>query len=63
MVAVPKLKDPPRQTASDAVLDQLSAQFNERLANLQAPNAGKKAAAVFKRKGKLSTRPKAGTAF
>ena len=114
MVALPKLEDLPRQTASDvknkwrevmrevresgsvaitnhssvevvlvnaeayrqlaasaaalkereaAVLDQLSAQFNERLASLQAPNAGKKAAAVFKRKGKLSSRPKAGTAF
>lgn len=46
-----------------SVLDQLSAQFNERLASLQAPNAGENAAAVFKRKGRLSTRPKAGTAF
>jgi prevent-host-death family protein len=46
-----------------SVLDQLSAQFNERLASLQAPDAGDKAAAVFKRKGRLSTRPKAGTAF
>ena len=114
MVALPKLEDLPRQTASDvknkwrevvrevresgsvaitnhssvevvlvnaeayrelaasaaalkereaAVLDQLSAQFNERLASLQAPDAARKAAAVFKRKGKLSTRPKAGTAF
>ena len=46
-----------------AVLDQLSAQFNQRLASLQAPNAGDQAAAVFRRKGRLSTRPKAGTAF
>ena len=46
-----------------SILDQLSAQFNERLAGLQAPDAGEKAAAVFKRKGRLSTRPKAGTAF
>ena len=46
-----------------SVLDQLSAQFNERLASLQAPDAGDKAAAVFGRKGRLSTRPKAGTAF
>ena len=46
-----------------AVLDQLSAQFNERLASLQAPDAGDKAAAVFKRKGWLSSRPKAGPAF
>ena len=45
------------------VLDQLSAQFKERLASLQAPDAGDKAAAVFKRRGQLSTRPKAGTAF
>ena len=46
-----------------AVLDQLAAQFDERLASLQAPGAGTKAGAVFKRKGKLSTRPKAGTSF
>ena len=46
-----------------SVLDQLAAQFDERLASLQAPKAGAKAAAVFKRKGRLSTRPKAGPAF
>jgi prevent-host-death family protein len=46
-----------------SVLDELSAQFNERLASLQAPDAAQKAGAVFKRRGKLSTRPKAGTAF
>ncbi|MCG2592149.1 type II toxin-antitoxin system prevent-host-death family antitoxin [Ramlibacter sp. XY19] len=47
-----------------SVLDQLSAQFDERLASLQAAKAGSKAAAVFKRKGKLaSSRPKAGPAF
>lgn len=46
-----------------AVLDQLSAQFNQRLASLQAPDAADKAAAVFRRKGRLSTRPKAGPAF
>jgi prevent-host-death family protein len=46
-----------------AALDKLSAQFNERLAGLQAPDAGKKAAAVFKRKGRLATRPKAGASF
>jgi prevent-host-death family protein len=46
-----------------AALEQLSAQFKQRLAGLQAPGAGAKAAAVFKRKGKLATRPKAGTAF
>lgn len=46
-----------------AVLDQLSTQFKERLAGLQAPHAGDKVAAVFQRRGRLSTRPKAGTAF
>jgi len=46
-----------------AVIDQLSAQFNERLASLQAPDAAKKAASVFKRKGQLSSRPKAGASF
>lgn len=46
-----------------SVLDELSAQFDRRLASLQAPGAGRKAAAVFRRKGKLSTRPKAGTSF
>lgn len=51
------------QEREAAVMEQLSAQFHERLAGLRAPAAAKKAAAVFKRKGKLSTRPKAGTAY
>lgn len=46
-----------------SVLDELSAQFDQRLASLQAPDAGRKATAVFQRKGKLSTRAKAGSAF
>lgn len=46
-----------------AVLDQLSAQFDKRLASLQSPDAGDKAAAVFQRKGRLSGRPKAGSSF
>lgn len=46
-----------------SALDQLSAQFNERMAGLQAPDAGTNAAAVFQRRGKLSTRPKAGATF
>lgn len=46
-----------------SVLDELSAQFDRRLAGLQAPDARRKAAKVLQRKGKLSTRPKAGTAF
>ena len=52
------LKD--RETA---VLDALSTQFRQRLASLQAPAAGKQAAAVFKREGRISARPKAGTSF
>lgn len=51
------------QEREAAVLDQLSAQFDQRLASLQAPDAADKAAAVFRRKGRLSTRPKAGPAF
>ena len=51
------------QEREAAVLDQLSAQFRERLAGLQSPDAGDQAAAVFRRRGRLSTRPKAGTAF
>jgi prevent-host-death family protein len=46
-----------------SVLEQLSAQFNERLATLQAPDAGARTAAVFKRRGSLSRRPKAGASF
>jgi prevent-host-death family protein len=46
-----------------SVLEQLSAQFNERLARLQGPDARDQAGAVFQRKGRLTTRPKAGTAF
>jgi prevent-host-death family protein len=46
-----------------AVLEELSAQFEQRLASLQVSDAAHKAAAVFQRKGRLSTRPKAGTAF
>jgi prevent-host-death family protein len=45
------------------VLDQLAAQFQQRLASLQAPDAAAKAAAAFQRKGKLASRPKAGAAF
>jgi hypothetical protein len=46
-----------------AILEQLSAQFDERLAGLQSPDAAAKAASVFRRKGKLATRSKAGPAF
>lgn len=46
-----------------SVLDQQAAQFDRRLASLQAADAGDEAAAVFRRKGRLSTRPKAGSTF
>lgn len=45
------------------VLDELSAQFNRRLAALQEPDAADKVAAVLASKGKLRSRPKAGSAF
>jgi len=46
-----------------SVLDELSAQFQQRLASLNAPGAADRAAAVFERKGKLAARPKAGASF
>jgi prevent-host-death family protein len=46
-----------------AILDELSAQFKQRLASLSAPDAAERAAAVFQRKGKLAARPKAGVSF
>lgn len=45
------------------VLDELSAQFNRRLTALQEPDAANKLAAVLASKGKLRSRPKAGSAF
>ena len=64
MVTLKKLEGLPRPTTLDGEnLDRRSAQLDERLASLQAPGAGRKVAATFKRKGKLSSRPKAGTAF
>ena len=46
-----------------AMLDQLAADFDQRLASLQRPDAGDKAAAVFASKGELARKPRAGTAF
>jgi hypothetical protein len=46
-----------------AVLDDLTRRFNERLAVLQEPRAAKKVNALFAAKGKLKTRPKAGASF
>lgn len=42
------------------VLDQLAADFNQRLATLHKPDSGDKVEAVFQSKGKLLNRPKAG---
>jgi prevent-host-death family protein len=46
-----------------SVLDQLAAEFDQRLAVLQHSDAAGKVAEVFAGKGKLVNRPKAGTAF
>jgi prevent-host-death family protein len=46
-----------------AVLSELSTQFEQRLASLQGPKAGARAAAVFARRGRLASRPKAGSSF
>jgi prevent-host-death family protein len=46
-----------------SVLDQLNAQFDQRLAGLQAPDAADKLDALFKRQGQLVQRPRAGNSF
>lgn len=46
-----------------SVLDQLAADFDQRLASLQRPDARDKVEAVFGSAGSLASRPKAGTAF
>jgi prevent-host-death family protein len=46
-----------------SVLDQLSAQFEQRLAVLQQADAGKRVDAVFASKGRMRKRPKAGGAY
>ena len=46
-----------------SMLEQLAADFDQRLAALQRPDAGDKVAAVFGSAGKLAGRPKAGAAF
>ena len=46
-----------------ALLEQLSAQFQERLATLQAPDAHDKVSGVFGRKGQLTKRPVAGGSY
>jgi PHD/YefM family antitoxin component YafN of YafNO toxin-antitoxin module len=49
------------ETRQQAVLDQLSARFDERLASLQAPDAAGKVNDLFTAKGRAGVRPKAGT--
>jgi hypothetical protein len=46
-----------------AVLDDLTQRFNDRLAVLQQPQAARKVDALLAAKGKLKTRPKAGASF
>lgn len=46
-----------------SVLEQLNAQFNQRLAGLQAPDAADKLDALFEHQGKLVQRPRAGSSF
>ena len=46
-----------------SVLEQLAADFDNRLAVLQRPDAEQKLAAVFAGKGKLVKRPKAGATY
>jgi prevent-host-death family protein len=46
-----------------SVLDQLAAEFDDRLAVLQRRDAPAKVASVFASKGKLARKPKAGSTF
>jgi prevent-host-death family protein len=45
------------------VLDELAQRFEERLADLQAPESREKVAALLQRKGGLTRRPKAGETY
>ena len=45
------------------VLNELAQRFDARLAVLQQPDAARKVTAVFKARGKLAQRPKAGASF
>jgi prevent-host-death family protein len=51
------------KTRDESLLQQLNAQFDQRLAVLQEPRALNNVAAVFASKGKLARRPKAGSTF
>jgi prevent-host-death family protein len=46
-----------------SVLEQLTAQFDQRLAGLQAPDAADQLDALFERQGQLVQRPRAGNSF
>ena len=46
-----------------SVLDELTERFNQRLAVLQQPQAGRKVQALLEAKGKLTRRPKAGASY
>lgn len=52
-----------QKAREQSVIDQLMAEFDQRMASLQAPDARAKVAAVFARKGKLVRPPKAGPSF
>jgi prevent-host-death family protein len=47
----------------EALLDELSARFDARLAVLQEPGAARRVDALFEAKGRLARRPKAGASF
>jgi prevent-host-death family protein len=51
------------QRRQQAVLDELSKRFDERLDKLQSPGFREKLDAVFEARGELRNRPKAGETF
>ena len=52
-----------QKAREQSVIDQLMAEFDQRLASLQSPGAAAKVAQVLARKGKLTRRPIAGSSF
>ena len=51
------------QARERSVLDELSADFDKRLASLQRTEAHRRANAVFSARGKLAKRPKSGSSY
>ncbi len=51
------------KTREQTVLSDLAERFDARLAVLQQPDASRKVTSVFKARGKLIQRPKAGASF